>query len=305
MGATRGAAASALIVSLAKIFTKFEEASRSREKWAIFCSLPFAVVLQVLSSNELVVKSENTAAVAALSWLRGKQGKAATLAERKQVLQQVRLLQLSPFFVAVLVGEAPEAQELLGPEVGPKLLRHLASPAASRTEYKAADKQLQQWAEPRNGGGVGMTLEVKLSVSEQEVLEAVGRCRADGKTETMNGEGTFFDGLFWAPAIEYSRGEGKNVEVWAGLRATLEIGAEQSEQRSILQYSMDFKVTVGERYKAAHISRMAAANLGGGRGYILAKVGEEDDPKALLKSCFKDGRLTLQVTLLQGMLRSS
>jgi hypothetical protein len=288
-GGKLAAAASGMVSRLAAHFTRLEDVWGSSEQRAAFCSLPYAVVRQILSSPDLVVKSENTVLIAALSWLRSSQGQQAPFKERREVLLQVRLLQLSPWLVAEL-AQFPETQDLL------------VLPEARNDDE--ADAVQQAWAEPRFGGPMsGMTREVAISIRQQDVVEGVLKCRKDRLTSCSKySTRTFFDGLFWSTGVQYSCEGDQTVNVWAGIRATLAIGADLSwrQQCGLLGYPINCHLTVGDKLVRRPIRMHAAGCLGGWEehGLDLAEVGRDDDPRAVLKSCFKGGKMTVQATLL-------
>jgi hypothetical protein len=298
-------AAQAMIHSLAAHFTKLEEAWRSQEQREIFCSLPYTVVVEILGRPDLVVKSENTVLVVALSWLRSARGQRALLVERRKVLLQVRMLQLSPWFLAALLqpGAIPEALQLLQPQEFGKLVRQLASPATARITFKAKDPLLQTWSERRPGAAPGMTLALEVSMGQAEVVEAVAKCRADADLISCKvGDYTFFDGLFWSASIQCDSSSANNkIDVWSGLEPQLFVGSEFTEGRQppgMLDYPCNYLLTVGNRYTKVSVNSPAACALGSGWGRSLAKVGQDDNPQELLRSCFRDGKLTLQAELL-------
>jgi hypothetical protein len=303
-----GTAARVMVYSLAARFTMLEEAWRSQEQREIFCSLPYDVVIRVLSCPDVVVKSENTVLIAALSWLRGTQGQQAPLVERTEVLLQVRLLQLSPWFLASLLqpGAIPEALELLEfDEIG-KLVRQLASAPAARSEHQAKDQRLQTWATRRTGAVPGMTMDVAaVSMGQQDVIQAVSKCREvcdEGHrvNSLYDSEWTYFDGLYWSTGIQINHVADGVVRVWSGVRASLCIGVEfaRMKQGGFLDYPVDCMFTVGDRLIKSPFHSVAACRLGFGHGRALARVGQEDDPEELLDGCFKDGQLTIHATLL-------
>jgi hypothetical protein len=297
-------AARSLMGNLVATFIKLEEVWSSAEQRAAFCSVPYDVAHCILSSPDLVVKSENTVLIAALSWLRSTNGVQATLQERREVLQQVRLLQLSPWFIAALLqpGNFPEAQELLSPEVVGKLVRQLASPPAACTEYQAEDELLQRWAQPRSGALPGMTRDLEFSMGQHEVVQAVLKCRTDtAASESVRHSGyVYFDGLFWSTGVQYSCDADKTVKVWSGVDGCLFVGTEFAKvpHDRFLAYPINSILTVGNMYIKSPLCVSAAGRLGIGRGAFLATVGKDDDPGALLKSCMKGGKMTVQVTLL-------
>jgi hypothetical protein len=299
-----GTAASAMIRRLAARFTKLEEAWRSQEQREVFCSLPHNVMAEVLSSPDLVVKSENTVLIAALSWLRGTQGQQAPQEERREVLLLVRLLQLSPWFLAALLQPfaIPEASELLESDEIGKLVRQLASAPAARSEHLAQDQRLRTWAARRAGAVPGMTMDVDaISMGQPDVVEAALKCREGNVVPSGKcSQWTYLDGLYWSTGLEISRTEDGMVKVWSGVRACLFIGEVfvRKSPGGLLQYPVNFLLTIGDRLIKHPVQKAAACRLGIGHGRVLARMGQDDDPEELLRGYFKDGQLTMQATLL-------
>ena len=113
--------------------------------WGLLCCLPQQVLLEVVTNDNLVVRTENTVGVAVVSWLRSA-GKDAPKAERKAVMAQVRLLQLSPWFVAWFTFHVSEARQLLPPGSLAELVRYIAHPAQCHKQQLASNNTfLQDW----------------------------------------------------------------------------------------------------------------------------------------------------------------
>jgi hypothetical protein len=298
-------AASTILTSLAARFIKLEEAWRNEEQREVFCGLPYAVVLRIVSSDDLVIASEDTVVVAAVSWLRGCRGKGASLEERREVLRQVRLLLLSPWFVSWLVANVPESHELLLPADVAKLVRHMALPAAARGAYQADDPLLQRWVQRRQGAVPAMTMDLEASMSKQALLDQVRNCRKDNIATEVCSDFVFFAGFYWTLAIVIQSaidiGDPEAVVVWCGAFASLEVGSEVIGQRQddMLHPPVQYLLTVGNLHKKSLITAPSGTPFGEGTGTILASLGPEDDPAAALKLAIKGGSLTVHARLVQ------
>ena len=89
-GGDLGEAAGLLVDSLVESLDGLELAMRSKDTRRAVSNLPYAVILRVVSSNSLVVRSEDTVLVTVMSWL-AVGGADASQVQRREVLQAVRL----------------------------------------------------------------------------------------------------------------------------------------------------------------------------------------------------------------------
>jgi hypothetical protein len=307
-------AANLLADNFAAHFMELEEAlADGRDGWVLLYSLPQPVVLRILSNDHLVVRSENTVLVAALSWLR-EAGEAAPEAERKEVIEQVRLLQLSPWFLSWFMFHAPEAR-LIAPVYMAELVRYLSTVAElhlwsyTRGSMVARGSAfLQRCATPRAGVDQKMTCCLDLAVGGQALREAVAQClttpahaphsagRSDSKSWT--GPCRFFNGVLWSPYACVDRIAG-TAELWVGLMVFLKIGSEEVSDTVTLRYGSNFRTVVnGVTYLSEHHDAM---QLGAGTGRVIFKADPttDEDPQAILGSLLEDGRLLLKYTVLE------
>jgi hypothetical protein len=290
--------AAAAIKGLVAAFLHLEEVWRRLDMRRGFCSLPHSLVLQVLSSHALVVRSENTALVAALSWLRTG-GKGASLEERREVLQAVRLLQLSPWFTAWVVLNIPETPELLPPLLMSNLVRHLASPASDKGALLEVDETLKAWMAPRKGASHASVMELEMAMEAAALEAAVRTCREVGSHTSLDGDEGFFNGAFWKGQITVAKDNAtKVVRVWVGAMAQLVVGdAVEEDNEGIPEYPSDYMLGVGETQLA--VKAAGAASAGTGRGHYVVQVGEGEDLKEALMPYLTAGRMVVKFKLLR------
>jgi hypothetical protein len=230
--------AGVLIGVLAATFTQLEMVWRSEERRQELCGLPRSVVVKVLGSDDLVVRSENTVLVAALSWLRTA-GKDTALEERREVLHAVRLLQLSPWFLSWLVFYAPEGAELLPVKAKAQAMQY---PASGRL---LPEQLLPQptWATPRKGAAPSMKVDISISVTQSAFAAMV-----EGKPSAMlYGEPVHYNGLAWRAVFQVWSSAG-DAFMAVGAQVSLHIGgADVPFTRDLLCWSIHLSAGVQSR----------------------------------------------------------
>jgi hypothetical protein len=303
------AAAKVLRSRVHTVFLQLELLWRSAEWRERFCALPSSIVTEVLGSDDLVVASEDTAMVAALSWLRTG-GSRAAAAERRAVLQQVRLLKLSPACMTWFLQYALEARTMPLPALLLTKLAyytHMGATDATRKDLQDSDVLLRSWAVARVPAAVGsQALELTLEASwgTQEILDAVEKFRVD-KTPTLIQRGATvpFKGMEWSAALEVSKSEliTGAVRVWVGLLPSLVVAGVKLNAANMYVFTYAFTLGVGAgRFStpARYTWRIRAeSQLLIGSGISFMTVTPEDDPSALLSKHTADGQLAMTASL--------
>jgi hypothetical protein len=301
------AAAKALETTFAAHFVELEHALADESNWPLLCSLPQPVLLQILGNNDLVIRSENTVLVAALSWLRTA-GMDAAEAVRKQVLRKVRLLHLSPWFLAWFMFDAPEAHALLPPGALAALVRYaIHASAESQAQILDGSEFLELCSTAREGMQPGLTAMLKLDVEGQALSDAVVKCLVQGATAAgidvgdtvWEGEARFFNGVFWKPRLDVSMFEGE-AAVFAAVTASLKIGEEVvgfDVGDGVLMYPSHYQLLTPARVvDVAHADAMV---LGvGWSGETLFSASRIDEVEALVTKWSLAGQLRLRFTIL-------
>jgi hypothetical protein len=302
------AAASLLAASFASHFTELEVALSDDANWALMCSLPHAVVLAILRNDDLVVRSENTALVAALSWLRTA-GKDASEAARKDVMACVRLLQLSPWFLSWFVLEAPEARTLLAPVRLSTLVHYMATMQDdSREELRDGNTWLGALSKARSGESADLKVSVELCVDGSAVRRGVRECAAGwpDAEATWIGRATFFNGVMWRacatvhPEVKEGgeagdAGELPTVAVDAGLACSLQIGSGSKVKPVGMPFDFWLTCTPALRKTRCHDASFADSHC-----YFasLAHIKAGTDQKAALQPLLDGGRLVVKCDVL-------
>jgi hypothetical protein len=288
-------AAAALISSIAAGFTTLEEAWRSEELREEFCSLPHAAVLKVLSCDDLVVRSENTALVAALSWLRAC-GKDAPQEQRREVLLQVRLRQLSRCFLAWLFAYVPEFHDLVPAATRFAAVLHLGA----RDADCGAKSPLGALAK-RKGADANLTVELKATVEKAALLDAVAACRAGGAQVDFTSAPVRYNGLVLRATVSVWRdAAGKRVKFWVGSVASVEVGAAASEagpENGFDELTYRYTVSLGTHYPS-----LAATEKHPKRhhyGHFVAVNDNADVAEALKGFVDAQGRMVVVVSMLE------
>jgi hypothetical protein len=307
-------AAQVVIDQLQGAFLDLESAWQSEGMQAAFCCLPAAVVAKVIGSNSLSVTCEDTALIAAITWLRTG-GQDAALAERMQVLHAVRLLYLSPWLLSWLLFYAPEGAELLSPQEKAFVLQCQSFPTAGerhQTALKAGQQGLS--SPPRSYAAVTSTKQLEFGVPEQRLLDAVQECFKDEgvlKVQTAGDSKAyirFHRGVAWQGEVRITSPADSTgfATVWVGAVPSLVlpgIRAELADDVVRGPCSYRFHYTIGSR-GAAHNDPSGSASSGMVTrlvpewGITLASIRSGDDARQALAGSFTaDGRLVVTATL--------
>jgi hypothetical protein len=304
------AAADSLASKLAAFFANLEAALADDGNWKLLCSLPQAVLLEVLRSPDLVVRSENTVLVAALSWLRTA-GKGASEEERTEVMAEVRLLRLSPWFLSWFIFDVPEAKTLLGATVLPKLVHYLAHTPDVKKQLRADDKLHRGWLKGRRGERTDIKVALELSVEGSDLIKAVEACRAEGNEGgRWSGQQKFLNGIMWSVRVEVGGkavvsstkqdeddSNDEQTDVFVGVVPLLRIGNEMVEasSNSMLECPVNFLMNVGDKVREKRA--VSGVEIGEGYGHWLA-IDEAAAPSTALQPWLKGGRLTVTCDVL-------
>ena len=304
------AAAKELRGRIPTVFRDLEVLWRSKQWRKCFCALPSAVAAEVLGSDNLVVASEDTSLVAALSWLRTA-GKTANRAERWVVLQKVRLAQLSPWFLSWLLLQASEARELLPAASLTRLSIHQMA-GSSEADRKALQKQdalLTSWATPRlpvSEASQAQELVMEASWGTQQVLDAVERRRAGGggcageANSVFFGQLYFFNGLLRVPCLTVTGTSSSTTAVCLKLRQVLLIaGSVIPLEVGMVQPPLSFTMEVGSGPSSAprRLNVPACHNPFLKQGRPILNLKLEDDALVHLSKYTADGRLSMKATI--------
>jgi hypothetical protein len=314
-----GVAANDLHTAFAEHFTELETALADESNWKLMCSLPRSVVVQILSSENLVVRSENTVLVAALSWLR-EAGKDCPAAERKEVMAQVRLLHLSPWFLSWFICRVPEAQALLPPGSLEALVQYSAHALPSdKAQLAERSTFVKRCAVARAGMNPGLQAHMAFGLPGDTLVGAVVIClahqasvgtgsRGEGANDSNKGNSMcssgnqFFNGVWWGAVLAVEWWEGK-VEVLVTLDADLKVGTEfVGKDTSAFKYACNYTFTVSSS-PGAHLHAVKGMQMivlgGGGCGTAPFRISPTDgDPLPIVQGWLEGGQLLVKYTLL-------
>jgi hypothetical protein len=290
-GGELAAAATAMLNSIAAGFTTLEEAWRSEELREEFCSLPYAVVRNVLGCEALVVRSENTVLVAALSWLRTG-GKDAPVEQRREVLLQVRLRQLSRCFLAWLFAYVHELQELVPAATRFAAVLHLGAPDADCAAKPCLGLTKRKGADPN------LTVELQVAVEGAAVLEAVAACRAGGPQVDFTSAPVRYNGLVQTATISvWKDAVGGQVKLWAGAVPFVEVGAAgKGAEDGLGDLHYSYRITVGRTFPNVAVNEKHAREH---HFSHFVAIHPTADPAHALQGCMNDqGQVVAMITLL-------
>jgi hypothetical protein len=300
-----GAAAAALFRGLASDLAPLEEAWQSAAMRTLFSNLPADVVLQVLADRQLAVTPENTVLVAVLSWLRAG-GADAAVADRQQVVGEVRLLLLSPWFLSWVLVKLPEVLALLPGSAAARVVRYLATSPRGRERLRDGDELLRRWSVPRAEAPAGRprTAAMRCHADSAVVHEAVRSCFRPGPAGThrlvrLCKHGCHFHGFDWQLWVRIrKKDEPDCVSLAVGVVADLVVNGEHVRLDAVDagKVSVDATITIGTGW-VLHLDAEAKLELGQPHYSSAIAVKRASDTDDELRPFIADGQLTVECVL--------